>query len=122
MRQSINFASSAGRLSNADAALLSGLDSSGGVLGALDPAQIGGVLPGLRLPTLTNRDPYGHGTHVAAIAAGRGDYQWPDASGVAPGADLYDVRVLDEHGVGNMADVLAGIDWVMQRARWPTSA
>jgi subtilisin family serine protease len=36
---------------------------------------------------------------------------------MAPAADLYDVRVLDERGVGNMADVLAGIDWVIQRAR-----
>ncbi len=60
-------------------------------------------------------DPYGHGTHVAAIAAGAGGYQVPDSTGVAPGATLYDVRVLDERGIGNMANVLAGIDWVMLR-------
>ena len=62
-------------------------------------------------------DYYGHGTHVASIAAGAGDYQLPDSSGVASNATLFDVRVLDENGQGNLADVLAGIDWVMQRSR-----
>ena len=36
-------------------------------------------------------DEYGHGTHVASVAAGRGAYQVNDSSGIAPGADLYDV-------------------------------
>ncbi len=62
-------------------------------------------------------DAYGHGTAVAAVAAGAGSYQTPDSSGIAHGANLYDVRVLNEQGVGNMADVLAGIDWVIQRSR-----
>jgi subtilisin family serine protease len=62
-------------------------------------------------------DPNGHGTVVASIAAGRGSYQTPDSTGVAPGATLYDVRVLDERGVGTVADLLVGIDWVLQRAR-----
>ncbi len=55
---------------------------------------------------------------VASIAAGRGSYQTPDSTGVAPGATLYDVRVLDERGVGTVADLLVGIDWVLQRARF----
>ena len=71
----------------------------------------------LSTPFSNTPDLYGHGTHVASVAAGAGGYQVPDASGVAPAADLYDVRVLDERGTGNMADALAGIDWVMQRAR-----
>ena len=71
----------------------------------------------LLAPRSTQPDPYGHGTFVASIAAGSGAYQSPDSSGVASGATLYDVRVLDEKGVGNMADVLAGIDWVVQRSR-----
>ena len=62
-------------------------------------------------------DAYGHGTAVAAVAAGAGGYQVPDSSGIATGADLYDVRVLNEQGVGNIADVLAGIDWVIQRSK-----
>ena len=68
-------------------------------------------------PSSSNPDPYGHGSHVAAVAAGAGNYQSPESGGIAPAADLYDVRVLDERGVGNLADVLAGIDWTMQRAR-----
>ena len=55
---------------------------------------------------------------MASIAAGRGGYQTPDSTGVAPGATLYDVRVLDERGVGTVADLLVGIDWVLQRARF----
>ena len=46
------------------------------------------------LPGLTQADPYGHGTHVASIAAGSGGYQSPDSSGIASNADIYDVRVL----------------------------
>jgi subtilisin family serine protease len=68
-------------------------------------------------PSSNVPDPYGHGTAVASVAAGAGSYQAPDSSGIATGADLYDVRVLDEQGVGNVGDVLAGIDWVIQRAR-----
>src|SRR4029079_11996693 len=56
-------------------------------------------------------------THVASVLAGNGGYQSPDSSGVAPGADLYDVRVLDQHGVGSISDVIPGIDWVIQHAK-----
>ncbi|HEX6721087.1 MAG TPA: S8 family serine peptidase, partial [Burkholderiaceae bacterium] len=71
----------------------------------------------IQQPRLLLPDPYGHGTHVASIAAGNATYQWPDTSGVAPNADLYDIRVLDNNGVGNTADVIAGIDWVIQNAK-----
>jgi serine protease AprX len=59
-------------------------------------------------------DDEGHGTHVAATAAGDGDgtadhrYQ-----GVAPRAALVGVKVLDENGSGSSATILAGIDWVV---------
>jgi hypothetical protein len=66
--------------------------------------------------TANDPDPYGHGG-VAGAAAGNGAYQAPNSSGIATGAALWDVRVLDERGVGEMADVLAGVDWVLQRAR-----
>ncbi len=62
-------------------------------------------------------DLYGHGTHVASVAAGRGAYQANDSSGIAPGANLYDVKVLDGSGFGQMSDALAGIDWVIYHAR-----
>ena len=63
-------------------------------------------------------DPWGHGTHVAAVAAGRGSYQTQlDTTGIAPGASVIDVRVLADDGTGNMADVIAGLDWVLYNAR-----
>ena len=62
-------------------------------------------------------DDYGHGTHVAAIAAGRDFKQQLDTTGIAPNADVFDVRVLDEQGFGQLSDVLAGIDWVIFHAR-----
>ena len=58
-------------------------------------------------------DRYGHGSHVAAVAAGRGTYQAVDTTGIAPNANLFDVRVLDDNGYGQLSDVLAGIDWVI---------
>src|SRR5262249_14676712 len=90
------------------------VDVSDTVRGTVDILRtaIGANAPHAQLP-----DPYGHGTHVASVAAGAGDYQAPDSTGIAPAASLYDVRVLDEKGRGNMADVLAGIDWVVQRAK-----
>src|SRR5438552_840525 len=63
------------------------------------------------------QDPYGHGTHVASIAAGRGYYQTPDTTGVAPNADIYDVRVLNDQGTGTVTDVIEGIEWVIYHAR-----
>ncbi|MFY7857465.1 MAG: S8 family serine peptidase, partial [Rubrivivax sp.] len=62
-------------------------------------------------------DPYGHGTLVAAVAAGRGAFQSPNATGMAPNANLFDVRVLNGNGTGQLSDVLAGIDWVIYNAR-----
>jgi subtilisin family serine protease len=41
----------------------------------------------------------------------------PDATGVAPGATLFDVRVLDATGVGSIGDVIAGIDWVIYHSK-----
>ena len=62
-------------------------------------------------------DQYGHGTHVASVAAGRAFYQSPDSTGVAPNANIYDVRVLNALGVGTIADALEGINWVMYHAK-----
>jgi serine protease AprX len=62
-------------------------------------------------------DRYGHGSHVASVAAGRGFYQRADSTGVAPNANLYDVKVLNDAGFGQLSDVLAGIDWVIYNAR-----
>jgi serine protease AprX len=61
------------------------------------------------------RDPHGHGSHVAGVI-GDSSYEWRDGEyrGVAPAVDYVAVRVLDETGVGAYADVLRGIDWVIE--------
>jgi serine protease AprX len=63
----------------------------------------------------TPYDDNGHGTHVSASIAGDGDAR-PDRlyQGVAPGAALVGVKVLNNVGTGSMSDVAAGIDWVVQ--------
>lgn len=59
-------------------------------------------------------DDHGHGTHVAGSAAALDNDV--DVVGVAPGADLYAVKVLDKRGSGSRSGVIAGIDWVAQQA------
>lgn len=57
-------------------------------------------------------DDEGHGTHVSSIAAGEGQVN-PNYKGVAPGAALVGVKVLDSEGSGYMSYVNAGIQWVI---------
>lgn len=56
-------------------------------------------------------DDNGHGTHVAGIAAAIDNDQ--GVLGVAPGARIWAVKVLDESGSGTFADVICGLDWVV---------
>src|SRR5690349_5892912 len=58
-------------------------------------------------------DPWGHGTHVAAIAAGDGAPTNGAYEGIAPGASLVNLRVLDSQGVGTVSGVLAALDWLL---------
>ena len=62
-------------------------------------------------------DAFGHGTHVAGIIAGNpapANGVTPDyAGGVAPRANLVNVRVLGADGTGFTSDVIAGMDWVV---------
>ena len=61
-----------------------------------------------------NTDCHGHGTHVAGTVAARDNAQ--DVVGVAPGAPLYGVKVLNCQGSGTTSGVIAGVDWVTQQA------
>jgi subtilisin len=59
-------------------------------------------------------DGNGHGTHVAGTAAARdNDF---GVVGVAPGARLWAVRVLDNRGSGWVSDIIKGIDYVTANA------
>jgi serine protease AprX len=109
---------------------ISGVNGQGVVVAILDSgisahrALTGKVLASVSMiagqPTA---DEYGHGTHVAGIITGTGAYSAgvtsQYAGGIAPGAQLVNVRVLGDDGVGNTSDVIAGIDWVIaNKARY----
>ncbi len=57
-------------------------------------------------------DPYGHGTHVAALAAGNGRISNAQYVGVAPNANILNLRVLNSQGVGTTSGVLQALDWI----------
>ncbi len=58
-------------------------------------------------------DGNGHGTHVAGSVAGIDNAL--GVVGVAPGARLWAVRVLDNNGSGYTSWIVAGMDWVTAR-------
>ncbi|TMC77195.1 MAG: hypothetical protein E6J09_08070, partial [Chloroflexi bacterium] len=58
-------------------------------------------------------DPGGHGTHVAGIIAGNGTRSAGEFVGIAPQANIVDVRVLDRNGSGRISSVVRGIEWVV---------
>jgi serine protease AprX len=60
----------------------------------------------------TPYDDNGHGTHVSGIIAGTGEGN-ANYKGVAPGASLIGLKVLDSQGSGSMSDVTAAIDWAI---------
>ena len=58
-------------------------------------------------------DPGGHGTHVAGLIAGSGVRSGGSYTGVAPGADIVSVRVIDATGSARLSTVLHGLQWVL---------
>src|SRR5687767_5482768 len=58
-------------------------------------------------------DPWGHGTHVAAIAAGDSAPTSGAYEGIAPAANLVNLRVLNSQGVGRVSGVLGALDWLI---------
>jgi subtilisin len=62
----------------------------------------------------TYNDGNGHGSHVAGTIGARDDGN--GVVGVAPGARLWAVRVLNNAGSGSTSSVVCGIDWVTANA------
>jgi len=58
-------------------------------------------------------DPGGHGSHVAGIIAGDGTASGGAYVGVAPAANLIDVRVITATGSTTISTLIAGMQWVL---------
>jgi subtilisin family serine protease len=56
-------------------------------------------------------DEHGHGTHVAGTIAAALDNK--GVVGVAPGAEIYGVKVLGKDGYGQDSWVIAGVEWAI---------
>jgi subtilisin family serine protease len=66
------------------------------------------------LGTSNANDDDGHGTAVAGVAAAKDNSQ--GVVGVAPGARLWAIKVLDSNGMGSSSDIIKGIDYVTEHA------
>jgi subtilisin family serine protease len=101
-----------------------GLTGKGIVIGVLDtgvdythPDLGGGIGAGFKVIggydfVNNDNDPmddYGHGTHVAGIAAANGS----SLKGAAPDAKIYAIKVLDAKGNGLSSTIIAGIEKAM---------
>lgn len=58
-------------------------------------------------------DPFGHGTHVASIAAGNGRISNGKYIGIAPNANLVNLRVLNSQGTGSVSSVMSALEWIL---------
>lgn len=111
---------------NAPAAWSAGLTGAGVRVAVLDsgvaahPDLLGRIVASVdltgsdwRVSSTPLGDPGGHGTHVAGLIAGNGTRSGGAYTGVAPGADIVSVRVLDASGSARLSTVLHGIQWVL---------
>lgn len=66
------------------------------------------------------KEPYddnGHGTHVAGIIGGNGYSSKGKYMGIAPACNFIVIKVLDHRGDGNISDVLAGLQWIIDNRK-----
>ncbi|MGB5752406.1 MAG: S8 family serine peptidase, partial [Thermoanaerobaculia bacterium] len=60
------------------------------------------------------KDKNGHGTHVASLVSNSERFENTFFAGVAPDVNLVVVQGFDEEGKGRYADVIRGLDWILQ--------
>lgn len=59
-------------------------------------------------------DGYGHGTYVSSVAAGDGSDSNGKYIGVAPMANIINVKVTNDDGSARLSDVIAGLQWILE--------
>jgi serine protease AprX len=111
------------RVVNADQVWQQGTTGRGVTVAVLDSgvaADLDLVAPANRILASVNfadqrlaSDPGGHGTHIAGIIAGNGSRSGGEFVGIAPQANIVDVRVLGNTGSGRISSVIRGIEWVL---------
>jgi serine protease AprX len=62
-------------------------------------------------------DDNGHGSHVAGIIAGNGTDSYGEKAGIAPGASLISLKVLNANGQGTISNIIAALGWVAANAQ-----
>ena len=79
----------------------------------VDPEFLGNYAGGFDFVS-NDADPYddnGHGTHVAGIlAAEKNGYL---VAGVAPGVDLFALKILDANGEGDVSNLILALQWAL---------
>ena len=90
----------------------SGISATNGALGSGGTNQV--LYQKSFIPNVTSTaDEYGHGTHVASIIAGQGMGSVESYRGMADGAGVLNLRVLDKDGAGKDSYVIAALNWVV---------
>ena len=64
--------------------------------------------------TLSADDDHGHGTHLAGIAAAK-DNSF-GIVGIAPGARLWAIKILESAGMGDISTLIKGLDYINQNS------
>jgi len=104
-------AQQAWRLGDGHGVLVAVLDTG---VSATHPALAGHLLPGWNFVdnSVNTADDAGHGTFVAGLIVG--ERTGSSESGVAPGAEILPVKILDSSGTGSTASFVAGINYAVQ--------